>query len=115
MSKSEIFSTCDLAKAYWQIPLEENSKKFTAFQTPLGLMQWTRMPFGLITAPATFCRLMRLVIGDRQNFLSYFDDTMTHTHSWFGHLTALRTLFSLFRQHGLHANPAKLSIGFSKT
>ncbi|GFO24950.1 retrovirus-related pol polyprotein from transposon 297 [Plakobranchus ocellatus] len=115
MSKSEIFSTCDLAKAYWQIPLEENSKKFTAFQTPLGLMQWTRMPFGLITAPATFCRLMRLVIGDRQNFLSYFDDTMTHTRSWSGHLTALRTLFSLLRQHGLHANPAKLSIGFSKT
>ncbi|GFN86510.1 retrovirus-related pol polyprotein from transposon 297 [Plakobranchus ocellatus] len=27
MSKSEIFSTCDLAKAYWQIPLEKNSKK----------------------------------------------------------------------------------------
>ncbi|GFO16626.1 reverse transcriptase [Plakobranchus ocellatus] len=34
MSKSEIFSTCDFAKAYWQIPLEENSKKFTAFQIP---------------------------------------------------------------------------------
>ncbi|GFO34730.1 reverse transcriptase [Plakobranchus ocellatus] len=115
MSKSEIFSTCDLAKAYWQIPLEENSKKFTAFQTPLGLMQWTRVPFGLVTAPATFCRLVRLVIGDRQNFLSYFDDTMTHTRSWSGHLTALRTLFSPLRQHGLHANPAKLSIGFSKT
>ncbi|GFO06925.1 Zinc finger protein [Plakobranchus ocellatus] len=94
MSKSEIFSTCDLAKAYWQIPLEENIKKFTAFQTPLGLMQWIRMPFGLVTAPATFYRLMRLVIGDRQNFLSYFDDTMTHTRSLSGHLTALRTLFS---------------------
>ncbi|GFO08994.1 Pol polyprotein [Plakobranchus ocellatus] len=78
-------------------------------------MQWTNMPFGLITAPTTFCRLMRLVIGDRQNFLSYFDDTMTHTRSWSGHLTAIRTLFSLLRQHGLHANPAKLSIGFSKT
>ncbi|GFO39950.1 transposon tf2-11 polyprotein [Plakobranchus ocellatus] len=40
---------------------------------------------------------------------------MTHTRSWSEHLTALRTLFSLLRQHGLHANPAKLSIGFSKT
>ncbi|GFO03198.1 Pol polyprotein [Plakobranchus ocellatus] len=40
---------------------------------------------------------------------------MTHTRSWSGHLTTLRTLFSLLRQHGLHANPAKLSIGFSKT
>ncbi|GFS00790.1 transposon Tf2-12 polyprotein [Elysia marginata] len=115
MSKSEMFSTCDLTKAYWQIPFEEDSKKFTAFQTPLGLMQWTRMPFGLVTAPATFCRRMRLVLGDRQNFLSYFDDTMIHTRSWSGHLTALRTLLSPLRQHGLHVHPAKLSIGFSKT
>ncbi|GFN78674.1 reverse transcriptase [Plakobranchus ocellatus] len=55
-----IFSSCDLCKAYWQVPLHPESRRYTAFQTLLGLMQWVRMLFGLVTASATFCRLMRV-------------------------------------------------------
>ncbi|GFO17409.1 Pol polyprotein [Plakobranchus ocellatus] len=79
LSHSTIFSSCDLCKAYWQVPLHPDSRKYTAFQTPLGLMQWVRMPFELVTAPATFCRLMRLFIGQTPDLLSYFDDTLVLT------------------------------------
>ncbi|GFR93010.1 Pol polyprotein, partial [Elysia marginata] len=85
LSHASIFTSCDLAKAYWQIPLHPESKIYTAFQTPLGLMQWTRMPFGLITAPATFCRLMRVVLGQSSSMHSYFDDTLLHTRAWDEH------------------------------
>ncbi|GFO03057.1 reverse transcriptase [Plakobranchus ocellatus] len=113
LSHATIFSSCDLCKAYWQVPLHPDSSKYTAFQTPLGLMQWVRMPFGLVTAPTTFCRLMRLVIGQTPNLLSYFDDTLVFATSWQQHIAALRTLLTLLRRHGLHANPSKLSIGSS--
>ena len=33
----KFISKLDLSKCDWQIPLSENSKKYTAFQTPLGL------------------------------------------------------------------------------
>ncbi|GFO08793.1 polyprotein [Plakobranchus ocellatus] len=69
LSHATIFSSCDLCKAYWQVPLHPDSRKYTAFQTPLGLMQWVRMPFGLVTAPATPCRPMRLVIGQTPDLL----------------------------------------------
>ncbi|GFO32859.1 Pol polyprotein [Plakobranchus ocellatus] len=113
LSHATILSSCDLCKAYWQVPLHPDSRKYTAFQTPLGLMQWVRMPFGLVTAPATFCRLMGLVIGQTPDLLSYFDDTLVFATSWQQHIVALRTLLTLLRRHGLHVNPSKLSIGSS--
>ncbi|GFN80255.1 polyprotein [Plakobranchus ocellatus] len=94
LSHATIFSSCDLCKAYWQVPLHPDSRKYTAFQTPLGLMQWVRVPFGLVTAPTTFCRLMRLVIGQTPDLLSYFDDTLVFATSWQQHIVALRTLLT---------------------
>ena len=110
---STIFTSCDLSKAYWQIPVHPDSRPLTAFQTPLGLMQWKRMPFGLVTAPATFCRLMRLVLSDVKNVLNYFDDTLVHTSSWYQHKQSLRKLLETLRKHSLTVNPKKLSIGQS--
>ncbi|GFO29311.1 Pol polyprotein [Plakobranchus ocellatus] len=40
LSHVTILSSCDLCKAYWQVPLHPDGRKYTAFQTPLGLMQW---------------------------------------------------------------------------
>ncbi|XP_068247850.1 uncharacterized protein [Palaemon carinicauda] len=37
----------DICKAYHQIPLTPESRKYTAFSTNLGLMQYVRLPFGL--------------------------------------------------------------------
>ncbi|GFS12279.1 transposon Tf2-12 polyprotein [Elysia marginata] len=113
LSDSTIFNSCDLCKAYWQISMHPDSRHFTAFQTPLGLMQWTRMPFGLVNAPATFCRLMRLVFNDEPMLLTYFDDTLLHTRSWEDHILGLRLLLTTLRNHGLTVNPGKLAIGQS--
>ncbi|GFO07877.1 polyprotein [Plakobranchus ocellatus] len=101
-----MFTSCDLAKAYWQVPLDEASRPFTAFQTPMGLMQWVRMPFGLVTAPATFNRLMRLVFAVRA------DDAVLHSPQWDNHMMGLRNMLMTLRQHKLTANPAKLHIAY---
>ncbi|GFO25036.1 reverse transcriptase [Plakobranchus ocellatus] len=79
LKNSPVFSSCDLSRAYWQVPLSPDCRHITAFQTPLGLMQWVRMPFGLVNAPATFCRLMRIVLKDLPHVLSYFDDSLVTT------------------------------------
>lgn len=59
LSGHQVFSRLDLSKGYWQVPFTHSARPLTAFQTPLGLFHFTNMPFGLVTAPATFCRLMR--------------------------------------------------------
>ena len=63
---SQWFSTWDLISGYWQVELEEADKEKTAFCKTEGLFQFKVMPFGLGNAPASFQRLMDLVLTGLQ-------------------------------------------------
>ena len=44
---AKIFSVLDLNSAYYQIPLSSKSRKATAFCTPFGLFEFTKLPMGI--------------------------------------------------------------------
>ena len=77
---SAYFCTLDLYSGYWQVEMDERDKEKTAFVTRRGLYQWNVMPFGLCNAPATFERLMDLVLNGLTwtTCLVYIDDVIVY-------------------------------------
>ena len=70
LGQAAYISTLDLTKGYWQVPVSAKDRPKTAFTTPFGLYQFTRMPFGLQGAPATFQRMMDRLVDGLQDFAS---------------------------------------------
>lgn len=56
------FSTLDFSNGYWQVEVAEQDREKTAFTSGRGLYQWRCMPMGLSNSPATFQRMMELVL-----------------------------------------------------
>ena len=50
----DLISKLDLRKGYYHIKLDEDSWRYTAIMTPLGLMAYNRLPMGLQDAAAVF-------------------------------------------------------------
>ena len=96
------FSTFDLTSGFWQVPMAEESKQFTAFTLgSMGLFECDRMPFGLCNAPLTFQRLMQNCLGELNltYCLIYLDDVIVYSKTqeehwevllWFGSEAAAR-------------------------
>ncbi|KAK3084178.1 hypothetical protein FSP39_009620 [Pinctada imbricata] len=106
ISKSKYFSKIDLSKGFWQIELEKDSRPYTAFVTSEGLYQFKVMPFGLLTSPATFSRMMRKLLAGMPNVVNFIDDILVHTETLEEHLSTLRELFERLRKANLKARPS---------
>ena len=104
------FTELDICKAYYQVKLTESSIPLTAFSTPSGLYEFVRMPFGLVTACATYIRLMRKVLGDL-DVSFYFDNILVYSKDWDSHIKNLRLVLDRLRNAGLTVKPSKCSFG----
>lgn len=78
LKDAEYFTAMDGTEGFYQIPLHINHRYKTAFQTPVGLFQFTRCPFGLKNSPAVFQRVMNSIFkeGLYRWCLVYIDDIL---------------------------------------
>lgn len=109
LGKSTYFSTLDLADGYYQIPLDPVDRPKTAFSTQFGHYQFTRMPFGLKGAPATFQRIMNSILSGLNGVkcLVYLDDVVVYGYDLQDHNKKLLDVMQTFREFNLKLQPKK--------
>ena len=112
LSGSCWFSTLDLASGYWQVEMKDSDKEKTAFRTPFGLFHFKVMPFGLCNAPATFQRLMELILKGLNwtSCLVYLDDIIIFSKSIDEHLQRLKEVLSRLELANLKIKPEKCKL-----
>ena len=109
LTGSRYFCSLDLASGYWQMGVFEPHREKTAFVTHKGLFQFKVMPFGLTNGPASFERLMEVVLRGLvwEQCLLYLDDIMVFGKDVDEVLDRLTTVFMRLRQADLKMKPAK--------
>ena len=110
LEKTRFISSVDLKDAFWQIPLDKDSRAKTAFTVPgRPLYQFTVMPFGLSNAPQRMCRLMHRVIPHdlHDRLFVYLDDLLIISATLEEHFFLLEKVAQLLRHANLTINVEK--------
>ncbi len=94
MAGGKTFTKLDLAHAYNQLELDEESKTFTVINTSKGLYQYNFMPFGVLSAPAIFQRTIENILQGIPRVSVYLDDILVTGNTETKHLKNLDKVLS---------------------
>ena len=93
------------------MPVAPEDHDKTTFTLYLGTFRYTRMPFGLRSAPATFQRALDIILsGVRwQSCLIYLDGVIVFSRSTDEHLRHVEEMLTLLRRAGITLKLTKCS------
>ena len=104
-----IWSALDLLSGYHQCVIEEESRPYTAFETPMGVYQYHRVPFGLIGAPRQFTKghgdFVKGLVP--RQCLAYLDDVIVCDNTFEEHVQSLELVLQALNKAGLKLKPSK--------
>ena len=112
---AKYFMSLDLFSAYHQVPVAESDIYKTAFRTRYGHYEFTVMPFGLTSAPATCQTFMNNVLREFLDdfVLVYLDDIMIFSRTEEEHLRHVQLVLQKLANADLYMKASKCK--FAKT
>ncbi|XP_019858297.1 PREDICTED: uncharacterized protein K02A2.6-like isoform X2 [Amphimedon queenslandica] len=101
MAGGEKFTKLDLTNAYQQMELDNLSRDLVTINTHQGLYRYTRLPFGVASAPAVFQRTMDTILQGLDKVVCYIDDILLTGVDDNDHLKTLEAVLQRLQQHGI--------------
>ena len=113
LAGGKFFSRLDMKQAYQQMRIHPESQKFLTVNTSKGLFVYTRMPFGISSAPAIWQRAMDGILVGIPGVTCYLDDILVVGSSEEEHDERLRQVLTRLDQVGVRLKKEKCE--FKKT
>lgn len=114
LAKALIFTKIDLTRGYWQIKMDVASKPYTAFSRLLGILQFCRLAFGLVSAPSNFTKHIRKLTFGHKDTVSYLDDILIFHITISDHIEGVNSLLESIRKFGLTIRPKKTFVAMNE-
>lgn len=74
MPRAKIFSVVDANQGFWQIWLDDESSKLCKFNSPFGRYSFSRLPFGILSAPEASQRCLSQHLERMWGVVNVMDD-----------------------------------------
>ena len=110
MPEAKVFSVLDATSGYWQMELNEESSKLCTFNTPLGRYRFTRLPFGIKSAPEVFQKKMSQVLEDIDGAEAIVDDILVWGKDIQEHDARLKKVLDRVQEVNLKLNQKKCQV-----
>ncbi|KAK9722645.1 Reverse transcriptase (RNA-dependent DNA polymerase) [Popillia japonica] len=99
----------NLSNAYQQVCLTEESQKLVTISTHKGLFSYTRLPYGITSAPAIFQNLIEQIFVDIPGVQCFLDDLLVTGRNDAEHVKHLEEVFKRLKDCGLKVQKSKCS------
>ena len=105
----KVFSTSDLQKAYHQVPILKDGRKYTGFKSNDRLYQFRWIPLGVTNGVAVFQRLMDNIIKEEKlkDTFPYLDDITVAGVNQAGDDKNVEAFLDVVKRQNLTLNHAK--------
>ena len=110
MTGCTVFSTLDTLQAYQELVLNEELRRLVMVNTHKGLFPYTRLPFGVASAPEIFQRTMENVSHDIPQVGAYQDDILIGGRTETEHLAILEQVLVRLKRAGFRLQRKKCSL-----
>lgn len=116
LGEAKYLTITDAMKGFWQLPMDVNSKKYTAFSTPFGIYQWLVMPMGLHSSPSWWQRCMDITFAETlmQYFMMYVDDGILYSKTFEDHVLLLEKILGTASRVKLSMSKKKCKFGYQE-
>lgn len=114
LSGGTVFSNIDLADAYLQIAVHEDSKPLLTINTHRGLFRYNRLCFGIKASPGIFQNIMDSMLTGMHGVISYLDDLIVVGKTLAEHDNNLRAVLQRIREWGFRIRANKCKFGMKE-
>ena len=107
LANEESYTKLDLGRAYKQMEIKKECQSLLTINTHRGLFKYTRLPFGITTAPSLWQRAMAQVLSGLPGVVYYIDDILVTGRTREEHTKNLRAVLQRIREYGLRLKKSK--------